>query len=250
LAAGAATSAGPIAGCPDLVFGTLPTGGSAEYPDRESLCSSIPGEPLPPDLLPPEDLVSLDEQNSYAERLSSDFVRPRRYATELGWAGDAHWRLSGDIEGCPSDNSFATFGVHLLVRVWYSPEVVEWLCGDRSTDLPVGATVVKEEHLFRGDGILTVDPTTHRVATAQDLTPDIFTFMIKRPSAAWDRYYWGAVNATEGGGNPPLIDRAGLTSPAPAHLPPHEPPYFPTGASSGAPSGAAVYANFGYGMYA
>jgi hypothetical protein len=161
LAAGAATSAGPIAGCPDLIWGTLPPAGSPDYPDRESLCASIPGEPLPPDLLPPEDLVSLDEQNAYADRLSSDFVRPRRYATELGWVGDAHWRLSGDIEGCPSANSFATFGVHLLVRVWYSPEVVEWLCGDRSTELPVGATVVKEEHLFRGDGIFFNDPATN-----------------------------------------------------------------------------------------
>ena len=193
--AGGAASAGPMPGCPDLVWGSLPSGGSAEYPDRESLCASIPGEPLPPDLWPPEDLVSLDEQNAYAERLRSDFLRPRRYATELGWAGDAHWRLSGDIQGCPSDNSFATFGVHLLVRVWYSPEVVEWLCGDRSTELPVGATVVKEEHFFQGDGVLTVDPKTHRVAASQDLTPDIFTFMIKRPSAAWDGYYWGAVNA-------------------------------------------------------
>lgn len=73
--------------------------------------------------------------------------------------------------------------------------------------------------------------------------------MIKRPSAAWDGYYWDAVNMNEDGGNPPVMDRAGLTSPAPAHLPPHEPPYFPTGASNGGPSGAAVYANFGYGMY-
>src|SRR5262245_226052 len=107
--AGGATGAGPIPGCSDLVWGSLPPGGSAQYPDRESLCSSIPGEPLPSDLLPPEDLVSLDEQNGYASRMLSEFLRPRRFATELGWAGDARWRLSGDIQGCPSDNSFATF---------------------------------------------------------------------------------------------------------------------------------------------
>jgi MYXO-CTERM domain-containing protein len=247
--AGGAPSGGPIRDCPDLVWGSLPPAGSPDFPDRETLCASIPGEPLPPDLLPPEDLVSVDEQNAYAERLRAEFLLPRRYATELGWAGDARWRLSGDIQGCPSDNSFVTFGVHLLVRVWYSPEVVEWLCGDRSTELPVGATIVKEEHLFQGNAVMSVDPKTHRLAASQDLTPDIFTFMIKRPSAAWDGYYWGAINAEESGGNPPVDDRAGLTSPAPAHLPPHEPPYFPTGASNGAPSGAAVYANFGYGMY-
>ncbi len=247
--AGAPTDTGPMLGCPDLVWGNLPTGGWPQYPDRESLCASIPGEPLPQDLWPPEDLVSLDDQNAYAERLLSDFLRPRRYATELGWAGDAHWRLSGDIAGCPSDNSFATFGVHLLVRVWYSPEVVEWLCGDRSTELPVGAMIVKEEHLFQGNGVLTVDPSSLQAAPSQDLTTDIFTFMIKRPSAAWDGYYWGAVDANENDPNPPVMDRAGLSSPAPAHLPPHEPPYFPTGASGGAPFGSAVYPNFGYGMY-
>ena len=249
LNAGGPAGAGPIPGCPDLVWGSLPSGGSAEYPDRQTLCASIPGEPLPQDLWPPEDLVSLDEQNGYTERLLSEFLRPRRFATDLGWAGDAHWRLSGDIQGCPSDNSFVTFGVHLLVRVWYSPEVVEWLCGDRSTELPVGATIVKEEHLFQGDGVIIVDPKTHRIAASQDLTTDIFTVMIKRPSAAWDGYYWAAVNADAKSPNPPIIDRAGLTSPAPAHLPPNEPPYFPTGAINGAPFGAEVYANFGYGMY-
>ena len=246
---GGAASPGPMPGCPDLVWGSLPGEGSAEFPDREALCSSIPGQPLPPDLWPPEDLVTLDEQNAYAERLRAEFFRTRRYATELGWAGDAHWRLSGDLQGCPSQNSFASFGVHLLVRVWYSPEVVEWLCGDRSTEIPVGATMVKEEHFFQGDGVLTVDRKTHRAAPAQDLAPDIFTFMIKRPSAAWDGYYWGAVNANEDDPNPPVLDRAGLTAPAPAHLPPHQPPYFPTGATSGSPTGAGVYTNFGYGMY-
>src|SRR5262249_14278411 len=83
---------------------------------------------------------------------------------------------------------------------------------------------------------------------AQDLSPDIITIMIKRPSAAWDRYYWGAMNTNPADPNPPVLDPAGLTSPAPAHLPPHEPPYFPTGASNGAPTGTAVYTNFGYGM--
>jgi hypothetical protein len=236
-------------GCKDLVWGSLPSGGCPQYPDRESLCASIPGQPLPEDLWPPEDLVSLDEQNGYAERLLSEFLRPRRYATELGWISDAHWRLTGDIQGCPSQSSFASFGVHLLVRVWYSPEVVEWLCGDRSTDIPVGAMMIKEEHLFQGDGVIVVDPKTHRAAPAQDLAPDIITIMIKRPSAAWDGYYWGAMNTNPADPNPPVLDPAGLTSPASEHLPPHEPPYFPTGASNGAPTGAAVYTNFGYGMY-
>src|SRR5262245_55762862 len=182
--AGGETSTGPMPGCPDLVFGSLPTAGRPEYPDRQALCASIPGEPLPPDLWPPEDLVSLDEQNGYPKRLLDEFLRPRRYATELGWVGDAHWRLSGDFEGCPSQSSFASFGVHLLVRVWYSPEVVAWLCSDRSTDLPVGATIVKEEAFFQGNGVLTIDASTHQAAPSQDdLAVKIFTFMIKRPSA-------------------------------------------------------------------
>src|SRR5689334_12853191 len=110
--ASGAPGAGPMPGCKDVVWGSLPTGGWPGYPDRDSLCASIPGEPLPSDLLPPEDLVSLDEQNGYAKRLLDEFLRPRRYSTELGWIGDAHWRLSGDFEGCPSESTFASFGVH------------------------------------------------------------------------------------------------------------------------------------------
>lgn len=244
-------ASGPIAGCPDLVWGSLPAPGRSDLPDEQALCSAIPGEPLPEDLWPPEQLVSLDDQNAYIERLRRDFLEPRRYATELGWVGDAHWRLSGDVAGCPSDSTFATFGVHLLVRVWYSPEVVAWLCSDRTTALPDGAMIIKEEHFFQGDGILVIDPATHRAAPVQELDSDIITFMIKRPAAAWDGYYWGAVNAGDAAGNPPIVDRAGLSgtaTPPPLHLPAHEPPFYPTG-STNAVTGSVVYPNYGYGMY-
>jgi hypothetical protein len=248
---GALGAAGPIAGCPDLVWGSLPDPGRADLPDREALCSAIPGEPLPEDLWPPLALVTMDDQNEYAARLRSDFLEPRRYATELGWIGDAHWRLSGDFAGCPSDSTFASFGVHLLVRVWYSPEVVAWLCSDRTTELPDGAMIIKEEHFFQGAGNLLIDPVTHRAAPAQDLDSDIITFMIKRAGAAWDGYYWGAVDAGDVVGNPPIVDRAGLSgtaTPPPLHLPAHAAPFYPTG-SQDAANGSATYANYGYGMY-
>jgi len=228
--------------------------GRPDIPDEQALCSSIPGRPLPEDLWPPEQLVSLDEQNDYVERLREEFLKPRLYATELGWVGDAHWRLSGDFQGCPSDGTFASFGVHLLVRVWYSPEVVAWMCGGRTSELPAGAMVVKEEHFFQGDGVLVIDPATHRAAPSQDLAdqPGILTFMIKRPSVTRDGYYWGAVDAGSSEGNPPIVDRAGLSgkaTPPPAHLPPHAAPFFPTGSSGDASSGSEIYANYGYGMY-
>jgi hypothetical protein len=249
LSASAAVS-GPIPGCPDLVFGSLPTPGRPDFPDKQTLCSAIPGKPLPAQFLPPEQLVSLDDQNGYAENLRLNFLVPRVYDTQLGWVGDAHWRLSGDFEGCPSDGGFASFGVHLLIRVWYSPEVVAWLCSDRSTELPTGAAIVKEEHFFQGDGVLIVDPVTHEAAPEQDLSSDILTIMIKRPSATFDGYYWGAPDASPSSfGNPPILDRAGLSGPAlppPAHLPPHAPPFFPTAANNEA---TEVYPNYGYGMY-
>src|SRR5581483_7711135 len=103
-----AAADGPIPGCRDLVWGSLPAMGRPDIPDEQALCSSIPGRPLPEDLWPPEQLVSLDEQNDYVERLREEFLKPRLYATELGWVGDAHWRLSGDFQGCPSDGTFAS----------------------------------------------------------------------------------------------------------------------------------------------
>jgi hypothetical protein len=247
-----AVASGPIRGCPDLVWGRLPAPGRPDIPDKKTLCAAIPGTPLPPAFWPPEQLVTLDEQNGYAERLRSEFLLPRVYDTELGWVGDAHWRLSGDFEGCPSDGSFANFGVHLMVRVWYSPEVVAWMCGDRTTELPVGAMMVKEEHFFQGDGLIVIDPVTHRAAPEQDLRSDIITFMIKQPAAQYDGYYWGAVDAGDSNGNPPIVDRAGLSgqaTPPPAHLPPHAAPFYPTGQSNDATSGSEVYPNYRYGMY-
>ena len=218
-------------------------------PIGKSLCASIPGQPLPADLWPPEDLVSLDEQNAYAERLRAEFLRPRRYATELGWAGDAHWRLSGDLQGCPSQSSFATFGVHLLVRVWYSPEVVDWLCGDRSTEIPVGAMVVKEEHFFQGDGVLTVDREDaprragarpragHLHLHDQAAVGGVGRLLLGRGECERGRRQ----SAGAGSGR---SDRTRARASAAA-----QPPYFPDRRHQRRPLGAGVYTNFGYGMY-
>ena len=64
--------------------------------------------------------------------------------------------------------------------VWYSPEVVSGCAATaaRNSGRRHGG---QEEHL--SGSVLTVDPKTHRARA--DLAPDIFTFMIKRPSAAW-----------------------------------------------------------------
>ncbi len=247
-AQGAGQPPGPLPGCADLVWGQLPPPGNPRFPDKDALCSGPPpGKPLPVEFVPPLPPMTPTEENAYAENLRS-FLIAGGYDTELDWAGDAHWRLSGDVQGCPSDDTFATFGVHLMVRVWYSPEVVEWLCNDRTSDLPVGAAIFKEEAYFASPGGIIVDPETNLAAPAQDLVPQEFTVMIKRPTASWDGYYWATFDLL--GLNPPVIDTAGLTELNPGTLPAHEPPFYPTGASAEFHSqGSVVYRLFGYAMY-
>lgn len=245
---------GPLPFCPDLVWGNLPPRGNARFPNRETLCSAPIGQPLPKDLYPPlppetkDDPSPMEAENEYQEKLLA-FLERRGFDTELGWAGDAHWRLTGDIEGCPCDSTFETFGVHLLVRAWYSPEVVEWLCSDRTTELPEGAAIIKEEHEFQGPAAIVVDRYTREAAPAQELVPALFAVNIKRPEVTWDGYYLGSPDR-EKPGNPPVIDRAGLTESAPLTLPLHEPPFYPTGASTTFEArGSAVYRLSGYGLY-
>ena len=72
----------------------------------------------------------------------------------LGWIGDARWRLTGDWAGCPTSNHKWTNEVHPAVRIYYSPEVMKWLCENRFPGrevanppaLPTGAMIIKEMH--------------------------------------------------------------------------------------------------------
>src|SRR5436309_2818001 len=76
---------------------------------------------------PPAEISSLDAKNRFDIELRT-FLRERSYRS-LGWIADRDWRLTGPYAGDFPDGK--SYGVHPAVRVWYSPEVVDWLCDGR-----------------------------------------------------------------------------------------------------------------------
>ena len=71
------------------------------------------------------------------EQVLYTWINEREY-TRLGWQRDKHVRDTGPfILG-------TNYGTHPAVRIYYSPEVYDWLKGGRQGDLPVGSMIVKE----------------------------------------------------------------------------------------------------------
>ena len=71
------------------------------------------------------------------ERVLYPFIAERRYA-DAGWVRDKEWRDTGPFLFS------VNYGIHPAVRIYYSPEVIEWLEGGRKGPIANGAIVVKE----------------------------------------------------------------------------------------------------------
>jgi hypothetical protein len=178
---------------PDLVW--QPTG---EDIPIDNLSSSIPDEPLPLDLWPPEDLVSLDEQNAYVEP-APDFLLPR-HDTELGW-----WETpAGDfpaISRCPSE--VPDLRCPPLIRVCTHPK--SSITVRRLSMEPGRAMVVGDTCLPTASSI---DPNTYRAACREDYAGHRHLHLWIKATLAAGRLLPGRCEESEDGGNPPVIDRA------------------------------------------
>lgn len=69
----------------------------------------------------PATLSDLAAKNAYDQEFRS-FLRARTYRA-LGWHHDKRWRLTGPYVGDLGTGS--SYGVHPLVRIYYSPEMVD-----------------------------------------------------------------------------------------------------------------------------
>ena len=99
------------------------------YHSIEELCALAP-RGTPADLIPPPNPIAptFPEYNEiYAEKLAK-FLRDGEYRN-LNWLHDFDVRLTGKYQGTPP--SGISFGTHPGTRIFYSPEVIEWLCNDR-----------------------------------------------------------------------------------------------------------------------
>lgn len=182
----------------------------------EDFCSSLNGvEPLPEELQNPPPLADLDAKNAFDLAFEA-FLRERAYAQEPhNWVSDHNWRLTGPYVGMIGSGS--SYGTHPAVKIYYSPEVVEWLCGGRTGDIPDGAAIIKEMHPIDEALDITLNDQGCMVIQA-DVPPASWTTFIKSSENSFDGWYYGSYSAAVDDptpaevGNPPILDRSAITS--------------------------------------
>jgi len=176
----------------------------------DELCLTADGgQPLPMNLRTPPPLSMLDDKNIYDFEMES-FLRNRDYAEGgLDWLHDLGWRLTGPYVG-PIGNGL-NFGTHPAVKVYYSPEVIDWLCGGRIGAVPNGAMIVKEQHGIDESLNITINDQGCMEIGA-DLRPTSWTVIIKSNEASNDGWYWGGYSGSDSANlNPPILDISAIT---------------------------------------
>ncbi len=177
--------------------------------------------------LEPGQLTNLVKKNAFDFALR-DFLRKRVYDGQLKWARDLNWRMTGPYVGEIGPDG-KSYGVHPAVRVYYSPEMVGWMCSDRRTELPNGAMIIKEMVSINQDlGVVKPD---NCMSIPDDVKrmPDSWTVMF-RTDVTHDRWYW-ANPTMQGDGNPPVKDQSAFTleSAVPKSPVKRNPDWYPTG---------------------
>ncbi|NNJ25376.1 hypothetical protein LzC2_14460 [Planctomycetes bacterium LzC2] len=111
------------------------------------------------------------------EEVLFPFLNDREYA-DLGWEQDGVVRDTG-----PYLNG-KYYGTHPAVRVWYSPEVIEWLKADREGALPDGAMVIKEQYQ--------PPAARHAGKSEEELRSSLqsWTVMVKDSKGSRDGWFW------------------------------------------------------------
>jgi hypothetical protein len=110
------------------------------------------------------------------ERRMLAYLRTYRYR-ELGWCVDKYVRDTGPyVHG-------QYYGTHPAVRIYYSPEVIDWLRGGRVGAPRDGAVIIKEQY---------APPPAARYDGVPDaaLRPTDWTIMVRRASASRDGWFW------------------------------------------------------------
>jgi len=184
--------------------------------DVRRFCASTTdfGSPAPDILRSPSSILTLEDKNSF-DLVFRDFLRQRDYINELNWIGDRNWRLTGPYVG--KIGSGLSFGIHPAVRVYYSPEVTEWLCNNREGELPDGSMIIKSMHSINEELDITLDNQGCMVIQA-DVEPDSWTIIIKDSSMTHDGWYWGKYSVEVADpaswqiGNPPIFGLSAATN--------------------------------------
>jgi hypothetical protein len=196
----------------------------AAHPDR--------GSPVPADLRDPPAPSDFAAYQAYNRRLER-FLVDQEYAS-LGWIHDLNWRLSGPSivqNGSYSNN----YGPHFPLRVYYSPEVVEWLCNGRQGEIPDGAMIMKAMSIaFASLDIRTADDGCMDIVEdpSEPIQPQLWAPMLKSSRASHDGWLWMLQQPDVGlppQFPPPLLDVSAFTGGTFPDPIVNDPSWYPTG---------------------
>jgi hypothetical protein len=196
-------------------------------------CAANPDRGTPASLGKPASLLNIEEKNAYDKRLT-EFLNNREYVS-LGWLRDKNWRMTGPYVGEPG--SGLSYGVHPAVRMYYSPEIVDWFCsGKQNGAIPDGAIIIKHMHEIDEKLEIEIDNDGCMDITAPeeslDATAPSWTIMVRDKAAAHDGWYWpNPFVASKDYGNPPIVDRSAfvLEHQVPVNPTERNPDMYPTG---------------------
>lgn len=111
------------------------------------------------------------------EEVLYDFLNQRKYQ-QLGWSVDKTVRDTG-----PFVNG-KYYGTHPAVRIFYSPEIMEWLVAGRKGEIPDGAMMIKEQY----------EPPAarHEGKDNEQLWDSLgsWTVMVKDKKGSHDGWFW------------------------------------------------------------
>ncbi len=151
--------------------------------------------------------------------LKSEAYKRREGPDALGWVGDPTWRLTGPIVGNFYQQSPpSSYAAHIPVRVWYSPEIIGWLCRGRSGEIPDGAAIIKELRLVNDNLGVKLDDEGC-MSVGNDRPPVAWTVMVRARGHSTDGWYWPTSNLILPKGlpglqvDPPVFDLSGITRP-------------------------------------
>jgi len=141
-------------------------------PDPCRYARPVPAALRLPAVVPPGEPAAI-EQKMLAYLSSYEYRK-------LGWCVDKYVRDTGPY----IDHEY--YGTHPAVRIYYSPEMMDWLRHGRVGVPKDGAVILKEQYspppAARYDGL-----------TADALSPGDWTVMIRRSSASRDGWFWAEV---------------------------------------------------------
>lgn len=112
------------------------------------------------------------------EKQINQYVSNYCYQKDPKWLRDSEIRSTGPLLGTPTSNQF-NYGVHKAVRVYYSPEVGEWMKkGEPEGKIPEGGTIIKEMYPLPAN-------QSYTNANIGGLA-----IMVRDSKVAWDGWFW------------------------------------------------------------